>query len=164
MMERLGRVWLGGMDCRILTQVVLCYWAYCMWIVHNKHQVCLVPEQPRPKINDLLCGCIIRSTAVYLGHLGEERNKAVWVGSGGGGRLPDRPCKSKQIVRVNWERQAETPVHEIFNCHLWRNCGLLNQQTASGRREVLQLQWLQNQKLRCGRNLVRPCKRTFGWP
>ncbi len=37
----------------------------------------LVPENLRPKIGDRPCGRIIRSAAVCLGHLGEERSRAV---------------------------------------------------------------------------------------
>ncbi len=37
------------------------------------------------------------------------------------GRLPDRPGKPKRVVRVNWERLADTPVGEVFNSPLWRN-------------------------------------------
>ncbi|XP_054863716.1 uncharacterized protein LOC129348130 [Amphiprion ocellaris] len=33
-------------------------------------------------------------------------------------RLPDRPGKPKHVVRVNWERLAEGPVHVVFNSHL----------------------------------------------
>jgi len=37
------------------------------------------------------------------------------------GRLPDRPGKCKRVVRVNWERLVEVPVHEVFNSHLRKN-------------------------------------------
>ena len=37
------------------------------------------------------------------------------------GKMPDRPVKSKPVVRVNWECMVEAPVHKTFNSHLWRN-------------------------------------------
>ena len=34
------------------------------------------------------------------------------------GRMPVRPGRPKRIVRVCWERLAESPVRESFNSHL----------------------------------------------
>ncbi|TWW71090.1 hypothetical protein D4764_17G0005730 [Takifugu flavidus] len=34
------------------------------------------------------------------------------------GRMPDRPSRPKRIVRVCWERLAESPVRRSFNSHL----------------------------------------------
>ncbi|TWW57328.1 hypothetical protein D4764_07G0000470 [Takifugu flavidus] len=34
------------------------------------------------------------------------------------GRMPDRPCRPKCIVRVCWECLAESPVRRSFNSHL----------------------------------------------
>ncbi|TWW73571.1 hypothetical protein D4764_15G0009650 [Takifugu flavidus] len=39
-------------------------------------------------------------------------------GSDGGGGMPDRPGRPKRIVRVCWERLAESPVRRSFNSHL----------------------------------------------
>ncbi|KAK0145481.1 putative uncharacterized transposon-derived protein F52C9.6 [Merluccius polli] len=37
------------------------------------------------------------------------------------GRMPVRPGRPKCIVRVCWERLAESPVRETFNSHLWES-------------------------------------------
>ncbi|TWW77426.1 hypothetical protein D4764_12G0008160 [Takifugu flavidus] len=37
------------------------------------------------------------------------------------GRMPDRPGRPKCIVRVCWERLAESPVRRSFNSHLWES-------------------------------------------
>lgn len=42
-----------------------------------------VPEFPGPKIDDQLCGRIIRSAAICFGHLVKERRRAVNLLSGG---------------------------------------------------------------------------------
>ncbi len=40
-------------------------------------------------------------------------------------RLPDRPGKPKQVVRVNWECLAEDCVCQVFSSHLWKNFPLI---------------------------------------
>jgi len=50
-------------------------------------------------------------------------NKCTWYRNilGQRSRLPDRPGKPKHVVRVNWERLVEAPVHGVFNAHLRNN-------------------------------------------
>ncbi|XP_061739961.1 uncharacterized protein LOC133540908 [Nerophis ophidion] len=35
--------------------------------------------------------------------------------------MPDRPGRPKRVLRVCWERLAESPVRESFNSQLWKN-------------------------------------------
>ncbi|XP_061740413.1 uncharacterized protein LOC133541215 [Nerophis ophidion] len=76
------------------------------------------------------------------------------------GRMPDRPGRPKRIVRVCWERLAESPVRRSFNSHLRKNFEHVT-------REVLDIEseWtmfrtpiVEAADRSCGRKVVGACR------
>ena len=74
--------------------------------------LCLVPEYPRPKIDDRFRDHVIRSEAACFGHSGEERGGTVNRPSSGGELDQGMDEESGQ------KRLEEDPVLGIFNSRL----------------------------------------------
>lgn len=101
------------------------------WIGHVRVQVdlyiYLVPEHLRSKIDDWLCGCVIRSSVVCLWHLAEERGRAV-IWSPPGGELDQVLVGDRHVVKVRvWLKPLSagslTPTSETVSHASWGEIG-----------------------------------------
>ncbi|TWW67235.1 hypothetical protein D4764_02G0002760 [Takifugu flavidus] len=89
------------------------------------------------------------------------------------GRMPDRPGRPKRVVRVCWERLAESPVRRSFNSrlresfdHVPGEAGDIESEWTMFRASIVgvQLRRLPRQRLGHGKSSVRPWRTTFGRP